>query len=96
LEDRRFRDYARSVASGATVLGFRPDDTKAYALAVPPIEVQTAFDEIEMPIAELQERMLEAAEDLESLRDLLLPKLVTGQIDVSDLDLDGLGDEAGV
>lgn len=96
LEDRRFRDYARSVASGATVLGFRPDDTKAYPVVTPPASILDGFAEIERPMVVLRERLLEAAEGLSELRNLLLPKLVTGQIDVSDLDLDASVEKAGV
>lgn len=96
LEDKRFRDYARSVASGATVLGFRPDDTKAYPVVTPPASILGRFAETERPLVALQERLLEAAEGLSELRCLLLPKLVTGQIDVSDLDLDAVVERAGV
>ena len=38
----------------------------------------------------------ESTEHLAALRDLLLPKLVTGQIDVSNLDFDALVKGAGV
>ena len=36
----------------------------------------------------------QSVEPCDDLRDLLLPKLVTGQIDVSELDLDALVEEA--
>lgn len=96
LEDRRFRDYARSVASGATVLGFRPDDTKAYPVVTPPSSILDGFAETERPMVALQERLLEVAEALSELRNLLLPKLVTGRIDVSDLDFDAAAERAGI
>jgi len=42
------------------------------------------------PMVASLEELRESAERLAAIRDLLLPKLVTGEIDVSDLDLDGL------
>jgi type I restriction enzyme, S subunit len=96
LQDSRFRNFARSVASGATVLGFRPDDTRAYPLTVPPAYLLNAFHAIDGPIATLQERLLDAAETLARLRDMLLPRLVTGELDVSTVDLDAFAESAGV
>jgi type I restriction enzyme S subunit len=90
LQDRRFREYARSVASGATVLGFRPDDMKSYPVILPSETIRRHFEESEESIAALQERLNDTADELVQLRDMLLPKLVTGQIDVSELDLDAV------
>ena len=40
LRAPRFRDHARSVASGTTVLGFRTADIEAFELLLPPISTQ--------------------------------------------------------
>lgn len=94
FRDDRFRSYARSVASGTTVLGFRPSDLAAYQLAVPPQGLTRAFDEIAAGFAVLREDLADLMEVLAFQRDLLLPKLVTGKIDVSHFDLDAVTEVA--
>ncbi len=94
FRDDRFRGYARGVASGTTVLGLRPLDLAAYRIPVPPPELAQRFNEIARGLADMREELAELAEVLASQRDLLLPKLVTGQIDVSHLDLDALTEVA--
>ena len=62
----------------------------SYRLAVPPTRLVQQFEGLAEPmIAEVSARSVQAR-SLVELRDLLLPKLVTGQIDVSALDLDAL------
>lgn len=59
-------------------------------LVVGPAEIQSAFDAVIDPVLDEWRLLQQANAPLASLRDLLLPKLVTGQIDVSHLDLDAL------
>ena len=66
---------------------------------IPGEELLGRFTRDVAPMHEESARLRREATLLEGLRDLLLPKLVTGQIDVSTLDLDGLvssGSTAGV
>lgn len=90
FREERFRDYARGVASGTTVLGLRPADLLAYEVACPPREQYLGFGELAGDVSELAEDLNDGADQLATIRDLLLPKLVTGQIDVSHLDLNTL------
>lgn len=94
LQDVRFREYARSVASGTTVLGFKPADMNAYPVLVPPPKMVEAFGGLASDMLQNVERLNESIEILAETRDLLLPRLVTGQIDVSSLDLGQLVEEA--
>lgn len=48
------------------------------------------FDEVAVPILQLQEMLSRECARLSNIRELLLPKLVTGRIDVSKLDLDAV------
>jgi type I restriction enzyme S subunit len=59
-----------------------------YLLAVPTRDVADAFEERTEPLFTQVAVLTDEALALEQLRDLLLPKLVTGQIDVSELELD--------
>ena len=56
--------------------------------------VQCAFDDVINPIFDEWQLIQKANAPLMGLRDLLLPKLVTGQIDVSHLDLGALTEAA--
>ncbi len=88
--EERFRSYARGVASGTTVLGFRPADLLSYPVAYPPRNLSGVFGTFAGHLGEMAEDLSDASEYLAGIRDLLLPKLLTGQIDVSGLDLDAL------
>ena len=56
----------------------------------PPATVAGAFGDAVAPLLVEAQKLVPQNRGLESIRDLLLPKLVTGQIDVSELDPDAL------
>jgi len=62
----------------------------AFPVAIPPIELSLRFTRIVHNSLGLAEILMFQSRRLAAMRDLLLPKLVTGQIDVSSLDLDAL------
>lgn len=90
FNDGEFRQFARGVASGTTVLGLRANDVLDRLMAVPPASLAEEYDAICSGLTAFIESLHESSLATTSLRDLLLPKLVTGEIDVSDLDLDAL------
>lgn len=59
-----------------------------WPVAVPPDQIAQKFSSLVRDELELAEHLMLENRRLISLRDMLLPKLVTGQIDVSMLDLD--------
>lgn len=63
-------------------------DQRAMRLAVPPSTVHAAFVESVSPLLSLSANLRSQIEILEKARDLLLPRLIAGELDVSDLDLD--------
>jgi type I restriction enzyme S subunit len=67
--------------------------TEVQTLA-PPRAVAEQFTGVVGPLVTSMMRLKQGADALASIRDLLLPKLVTGQIDVSDLDLDAVVERA--
>lgn len=73
------------------------DRIKALPVALPPIAVQQQFVKAVTPIRAGIAAGMEAARSLAHTRDLLLPRLVTGRLDIAELDLSGLveGEEAG-
>jgi type I restriction enzyme S subunit len=88
-----FSDYLVGKEQGAAYPAVRPIDFEQARTAVPPEEVLCAFDDLVSPIHGLGWELAAQARAAAQLRDLLLPKLVTGAIDVSHLDLDALLEE---
>lgn len=86
-----FRAHAIASMSGASGRQrVRNECFDSYRLAVPPLDLAARFEAFAGPLFESADRVSLQANQLWSLRDLLLPKLVTGQIDVSSLQLDAL------
>ena len=61
-----------------------------YPVVVPPTSISSSFTQLIRDHLDLADRLMFDSRRLAEMRDLLLPKLVTGQVDVSTLDLDGL------
>jgi type I restriction enzyme, S subunit len=89
-----FSDYLVGKEQGAAYPAVRPIDFDQAQIMVPPEDVLRAFDDVASPIHGLGWELAAQARAATQLHDLLLPKLVTGAIDVSKLDLDGLLEES--
>lgn len=63
-------------------------------IVVPPVLVQAAFETLMAPISDSVEHNRRTITALARTRDLLLPRLVTGRLDISDVDLGNLLPEA--
>ena len=68
------------------------DCFEEYKLAVPSDKIICKFESLIVPLFELVQKLTEVNTKLRQTRDMLLPKLVGGEIDVSDLDIK-LGNE---
>lgn len=74
------RLYSR--ATGTTVLGIRQSELRKVEVLIPPIQIQQKADEIlHACLAKIEATELEI-EELSNLRDVLLPKLLTGKLQV--------------
>lgn len=62
-------------------------DIGAVQIWLPPAEVQGAFHHLVSPLLEQAEQLLTANQQLARARDLLLPKLMSSQLDVSGIQL---------
>ena len=85
----RFSTFADSVkehANGANVLHLSPTLIEQYRLAVPPLQHTTAFAELVSPIYELADTLERRNTNLRTTRDLLLPKLVSGEVSVEQIE----------
>lgn len=73
--------------SGSTIVNLNKTQFGKIKITIPSITDMKAFDELVSPIFAL---ILENQQEnirLSSVRDVLLPKLMSGEIDVSDIDL---------
>lgn len=87
--EESFRAHAISSMSGASGRQrVRNECFDSYLLALPPRWLVDEFESLVDPLLSSARVLLDESERLSDLRDLLLPQLMTGQIDVSMFDLD--------
>jgi type I restriction enzyme S subunit len=89
-----FADRVKEFANGSTVLHLSPDHVAAGNVLWPPGDLRALLVSALEPSLGLVDELLDGSDRLALIRDLLLPKLVTGQIDVSHLDLGALTEVA--
>ncbi|HCG7392501.1 TPA: restriction endonuclease subunit S [Vibrio parahaemolyticus] len=78
----RFHRYAESFATGTTVLHLSPKGITTFEFACPSAELVEKYHEFATPIfAKIEANILESQE-LAKLRDTLLPKLLSGEIEL--------------
>jgi type I restriction enzyme S subunit len=85
-----FPDRVKEFANGSTVLHLSPTHVAEGAVIWPADHLRRRFAQVVEPMIGQVDDLSDASEHLAGIRDLLLPRLVTGQIDVSELDLDAL------
>ncbi len=89
-----FSSRVKEYANGSTVLHLSPDHLAAGAVLWPPDDLRAAFGGRVAPMLGAVDELTDASDRLAAIRDLLLPKLVTGAIDASHLDLGALTEAA--
>ncbi len=84
-----FREWLIGVAGGTSTSHQRvnPGDIVDHKVAVAPVELFSAFDEFAIPSLQEAHVLRRQNRELAATRDLLLPRLVTGRLDISALDL---------
>ena len=80
---RNMVDYLKAKSSGSTFNSIVTNDIKFTPLVVPPVALVNQFDEIVEPVFKHIRAVSYENRELVSLRDWLLPMLMTGQIKVS-------------
>jgi len=83
-----FSDEVKQYANGANVLHLNPQRIEEFKFALPPKEMRAEYAHLCMDIYQLYDALLLKNSNLRRTRDLLLPRLVSGQIDVANLDAD--------
>jgi type I restriction enzyme, S subunit len=79
-----FRDHARKSMTGATGRQRVQERCfESYFMAVPPPTIVERFTSIVRPMFQLVHRLARRNDNLRRTRDLLLPRLMSGELDVS-------------
>jgi type I restriction enzyme S subunit len=76
--------------SGAAVPTLNRNDIHGLTVLIPSSEILKKFDEYILPLFKLKKSLITRNTNLCKTRDLLLPKLVSGEIDVENLDIETL------
>jgi type I restriction enzyme, S subunit len=82
-----FADELKQYANGANVLHLTPERIADFQFAVPPTDLMLSFANFVIPSLEQMNTLENKNEALRQTRDLLLPKLISGELDVSELDI---------
>lgn len=85
LLDERYQDYVYGVSTGTTRKSASAEVITGFDLVVPTDEIRDRFEGVIASLRKALNNLLEKNTNLRQTRDLLLPKLISGEIGVSDL-----------
>lgn len=81
-------DYAQLTSKGSTMpYAIWDGGLGDYSIPIPPKNIAKNFNDIAKPMISIIQNSYFENKNLKDLRDSLLPKLMSGEIDVSDLDI---------
>lgn len=84
---KHIRDNLVALGNGSVFTNLKTDILKNYPTSLPTDEVLNEFDEIIKPIFSMILSKTRESKRLTEIRDTLLPRLMSGELDVSDIDL---------
>jgi type I restriction enzyme S subunit len=88
LSSDRYQNFVSGASTGTTRKSLSAPGITSIDLAVPPIGLQEKFEQQVGPLRLLLSNFLESNSRLRTARDLLLPRLVSGEIDVKSLSIE--------
>jgi type I restriction enzyme S subunit len=80
-----FQSHTLAHTSGTTVLHLSKDGVGSFQFALPPARLISVFEDIATELAERRQVNSDQVRSLRLLRDTLLPRLISGQIQISDV-----------
>ena len=90
LQSTYFQHQINAFAIGSAQANYGPSHLKQMKTISPPVEVGLKYESIVTPIEESRLNLMQTNSALRKTRDLLLPKLISGQLDVEELDIVGI------
>ena len=91
LQYSNLAEHLKEYANGTTVLHLSPSYVQSSELVLPSNELRQRYAEIARSVHQQSDLLQKKNTNLRQTRDLLLPKLISGEIDVSELDIDTNG-----
>ena len=88
IKSSRFNQWVNTLSSGSVRQTLNYEDFSIIKIAYPPLELVEKFNTIYESYYELIHYNETLIEKLQSIRDILLPKLMSGEIDVSEINCD--------
>ena len=88
LSDERYQSYVYGVSTGTTRKSASAGVITGFDLVIPTEEIRNRFERIIVSYRKTLNNLLEKNVNLRQTRDLLLSKLISGEIDVSEIDID--------
>ncbi|SFD85857.1 restriction endonuclease subunit S [Nitrosomonas sp. Nm166] len=82
-----FANFIKEFANGANVLHLKPDLITQQKIIIPPIQLQNKFAPIAEPLYAEADLLGKANTQLVKMRDMLLPRLISGKLSVEHLDI---------
>ena len=87
LSDERYQNWITGASTGSTRKSISAKVMVEPLIVVPPDEIITKFETEVTLVRSALSTLVKQNSNLQKIRDLLLPRLVSGELDVSDLDL---------
>lgn len=88
LLSSRYNHLVSGYATGTTVLAISKDVILNYQIILPSAELLSQFEKIAEYVEEIKDKNKLEIDKLQKLRDTLLPKLMSGEIDISKINCD--------
>jgi type I restriction enzyme S subunit len=87
LRYSRFPDIIKEFANGVNVLHLNQSSVENYEFVHPDIKIIRMFAELISPIYKLVDILQLKNDCLSKTRDILLPKLISGELDIENLEI---------
>ena len=88
LDDEPYQGWVTGASTGSTRKSVSAKVMIEPSVVVPCTDILKRFDDAVLPVRALLNNLLEQSALLREVRDLLLPRLVSGELDVSELDME--------
>ncbi len=82
-----YRHHVLASATGATVKHTAPDRIKSFNIALPPSDICNRFETLASLFSRKIVLLNQRNQNIRQTRELLLPKIISGEIDVENLDI---------
>ena len=91
LKSDYFQYQIHTLATGTAQKNYGPSHLKQMKIIAPDFRIGRNYEAIVAPMEELIGQLVMKNQNLRQTRDLLLPKLISGELDVSELDINSNG-----